>query len=824
MERTITFGQWVKQRRKSLGLTQAELSHLASCSTVMINKIEGDSRRPSLQIARLLARYLRIGPQEHAAFLQLARPDLAPDEQAGDSAISYTPSSNRHKRHRGNQLPTPMTPLIGRASEVAAICDLLRHSDVRLVTLTGTGGVGKTRLALQVATEIGEQFLDGCWFMSLATVEDADLVVATIARGFCIEVSRNRPLEEALHNYLADRKLLLVLDDFEHILPAARSIAHILAAAPGVKVLVTSRIVLHLSGENEFVVPPLRLPDIQDIQKGEDLASWPAIAFFLARARAVKTDFSLTPENAVLVAKICARLEGLPLAIELAASRIKYLSPTYLLARLEGSTPEDSSLNILTGGARDAPARHQTMRRTIDWSYNLLSAREQTLFRRLAVFADGCTLTAAATVCGDVDLENGETTAFHPVPAHLLHVFADRLSSLVDQSMLQQVEVADSEPRFRLLEALREYALEHLAMRPTEWAALRRRHARYFMAWAEEAEPKFEGPEQASWLECLEQEHANLLAALTWSCSSEDEVETGLRLIGAIWQFWLSRDYWNEGRMWMSRLLDRGASASKLARARALNGVGFLNWAWGDFQEAKTLLNESLSFFRELGDLHGTAWVLNHLGHVAMAQNELDTAYDWVQESLAIFREIGAEWNIAWDLLNLGNIVRRQGDALQASSYESESLALFRKVGDRRGTAWALNHLGAHALAQHDYEQAKMLLGESRELFQTVGDKWSTAWVLSDLSRVALAQNNFQQAQLLVEESLAIAHEISTLPDGAFGALSLGWATLELADAAVKSGNKEQAKAFFAESLKLFQKVGDQRGINEVRSRLDQSD
>ena len=754
-----TLGAWVRQRRKLLSLTQNDLGRLLACSKVMVNKIEGNERRPSIQMTRLLIRHLKIPPKQRAAFIELARPELSV-EQINELAAPYSHTAGGAAPRRASSLPMPPTPLIGRAQEVAAVCALLLDPDVRLVSLTGAGGMGKTRLAIQAAVELAEQFTDGCRFVPLSALQSPDALIATIARGLGIKEDRERTLDEAVLHWLAAKDILLVLDNFEQIILAAKKVAELLAWAPGLKLLITSRTVLHLSGEYEFVVPPLRFVAAQNSLSSADLVGSPAVALFVQKARAARADFVLTSENSVTVARICARLDGLPLAIELAASRSKFLTPADLLARLEGSAPDDGPLDVLSGGAQDLPARQQTMRHAVDWSYNLLSQDEQDLFRRLAVFLGGCSPQAAAAVCWD----SGTEVLLFPPPAHANQAIANKLASLVDQSMLQQAHAPDGEPRFVMLESLREYALERLSARGREWGVLRQRHARYFTALAESAEPHFEGAEQAAWLDRLEREHDNLQAALGWCCSSAQEAQVGLKLAGALWQFWLVRGYVNEGRMWFTRLLAVAMAQPDLTRARALNGAGFLHWAWGDYVQARARLDESLATYRTLGDVHGTAWVLNHLGHVALAQNELARALELVQESLGLFRSLGSEWNIAWDLLNLGDILRLQGEETRAIAHYAASLELFRKVGDPRGTAWCLDHLGRLAHGHHDPERAMTLLIESLGLFRSLGDRRSIAWVLSHLADVALAQEDAQQAQVFHNESQALFREIVSLP------------------------------------------------------------
>lgn len=802
MEDTITFGQWVKQRRNALGLTQAELGDLAFCSAVMIKKIEGNQRRPSVQVAKLLARYLKISPKDYVSFLSLARPDLTTEQIDEIIKTTYEPIHDHTDTKRINNLPVPMTPLIGRSHEVESICGLILDPRIRLVTLTGAGGMGKTRLSLQVASEINKQFVDGCWFISLAALEDPDLFISTLARGLGVKESRHQTFSETLVNYLIGRDMLIVLDNFEHILPAARQVVQMLALAPRLKILVTSRTVLHLASEHEFIVPPLRFVDPHTKPSAAEVADSPAVALFVQKARAVKIDFALTSENAPIVAKICARLDGLPLAIELAASRSKFLDPAALLARLEGTAPNDGPLAVLSGGAQDLPARQQTMRRAIEWSYNLLNKNEQDLFRSLSVFVGGCTLDAAYMVCGDT-IDN--TPLFISSPQSI--TISEKLASLAAQSMLMQIVTPGEAMRYTMLESLREYALERLSMQERERAVLRRRHAHYFVALAQLAEPKFEAVEQGIWLDRLEVEHDNFLAALGWSCTSEDSGEMALLLAGAIWQFWLVRGYVNEGRAWFVRILEQTKPRiAGLPRARALNGAGFLHWAWGDFEQANRFLRESIAIFDSLGDSHGKAWALNHLAHVALALNDLPLALSLVQESLTLFRTIDADWNIAWDLLNLGDIVRAQGDEPQAIVHFRESLELFRKVGDYRGTAWTLDHLGRLAYAHQDYNQTMELMTESLSLFRKVGDKRSMAWVLNHLGGVALAQHNFQQAGYYMEESVALFREMGSFSNTSAGAaMNLNYTPMSLNDTNWVLGETDRTKVQFKEVLKQSQ-------------------
>jgi len=692
--------------------------------------------------------------------------------------------------NRPNNLPSQLTTLIGRTREVAATAALLARDDVRLVTLTGPGGTGKTRLALHLAKERLSDYDDGAFCVALAPISDPGLVASSIAQTLGIKEIPGQPLSQSLREYLHERRLLLVLDNFEQVVAAAPLVAELLAACPRLKVLATSRMALHLTGEHEFPVPPLALPPRKPPPSFETLSQYAAVQLFIERAEAVKPDFVVTSENAPAVAEICARLDGLPLALELAAARIKLLSPQAMLSRLE------NRLNLLTGGARDLMARQQTLRSAIAWSYDLLGDGEKRLFERLSIFVGGCTLEAAAAVCGqDGDLEID---------------ILDGVTSLADKSLLRQAGGMENEPRFVMLETIREFGQERL-LAVGETAEVWRRHAQYYVTLAQAAEQELARDHQGAWLEQLETEHDNLRSAIAWLL--DNDPAEALHLVGAVWRFWDLRGHVSEGRRWLEAAIARTAAHSNTAanfaswRVKALNGVGRLAFLQGDFATASTALQESLALGRELddqraiapallylgimasyrvdyaraqslleeslaiqrasGETEGVALALLYLGIVADWQCNFERAVSLLQESLAISRKLGTEGGIALALWYLGETSYVRGEMDQAVPLLEESLAIARATGHRSAILYALYSLGKVARERRDYESAHAMLREATEISQALGQKWGAAYVLEAYGHLAAAQGCSERAATLLGAAAALR--------AAIGASLPGW-------------------------------------------------
>jgi predicted ATPase len=666
--------------------------------------------------------------------------DLARDLMAMRERLTEVPVARPDIRP--SNLPTQRTAFVGRDREVDAVKELLLRQDVHLVTLTGPGGIGKTRLALQVVDALANDFTGGAYYIPLAPVSDPKLIVPLIAQTMGLHETVGQAPLESLKTHLQHslrHPAILLLDNFEHLIGEAPLVAELLASNPRLKLLVTSRAPLHVYGEQEYPVPALALPDLKAVPEVEVLSEFPAVILFVQRARAIKPDFELNQENAAAVATVCARLDGLPLAIELAAARIKLLSPSAMQARIE------SRLQLLTGGARDLPARQQTLRGAIDWSYDLLSPGEQRLFRRLSVFVSGCTLEAVEAVCNtrsDLELD-----------------VLEGMASLVDKSLLQRVEGREGESRFVMLDTIREYGLERLGTSGEE-ASTRRAHAAYYLVLAEEGAMTGATTIQSDWLDLFDAEHDNLGIALDWLTQTGNG-EWGLRLGSALLRFWESREHFAEGRDRLAKVLKlEGAAAPTRPRARALFAAGVLAGAQADYESACALIGESLGIAGELNDEWGVGICLNALAVITRDRGNIADSRKFFEQSLAVWRKLGDRAAAARVLSNLANVIKLQGDYGLARSLYEECLSIFKELGDRAGMAWSLNHQGDMARGQGDPAGARALYEQCLTTFRELGDRWGVAGSLIDLGNLTRDQKEYALAQSLYRESMLIFQEL----------------------------------------------------------------
>lgn len=634
-------------------------------------------------------------------------------------------------------LPVPLTPLIGREGHLARTAQLLAEHHARLITLTGPGGVGKTHLALALAVTLLALFPGGIWFLDLISITEPPGLLPALARALDFPVRAPRRLLATLQEQLQDRRLLVVLDNFEHLVDAGPVLTSLLVACPGLSVLVTSRVPLDVRGEQVIPVPPLGLPDPAAHADPASLADVPAVALFLARARSVAPDFALTSDNAGAVATLCRRLDGLPLAIELAAAHSDIQSPQSLLTRL-------ARTQDLGAPPRDLPARQRSLTATLDWSYQLLTAAEQTLFRRLAVFTGTASLEAVGAVAGELPND------------------ADPLATsttLIRHNLALLSGTAGNEPRVRLLETVRAYAWERLAADSVDLAATQRRHATYYLTLAEAASPRLLGPDAPACLAQLAQAYDHLRAALGWAFAHNASL--ALRLTGALWRFWFLRGDFSEGRRALETALDRSTMGDP-ARVPALAGAGVLAYQQGDYEAAVALLEEVMPLARKQDRAADLTLALNVLGLALQRRGEYARASVLHEEALALARKRGDRWSAFFGLNNLALLARRLGDDERAARDGAASLALARELGSPWSIHLVLDNLGLVALRQGDPHRAEALFAESLELSRQLGDQQGRGFSLNNLALVAHARGDNATAARLAGESLALASEIES--------------------------------------------------------------
>ena len=739
----MPFGRWLRKQRRSLDLTQEELALRLGYALITVRKIESGDRKPSKQIASRIADFFSIPQKELALFIGYARselPSIHPDDKKDFKLqdLSPDPWLVPGIRTTNHNLPAQLTSFIGREAEIKKIKQLLNTS--RLITLTGSGGCGKTRLAVEAVSGLLEVFPDGIWFVDLASISDSLQIPHAIAAVLGIQDQVRRPMLAVLEDDLAKKQVLLILDNCEHVIDeCARCVHNLLRAAPLIKILATSRESLQVSGERVFLVPSLQVPDPDQPLTLENLAVFEAVHLFIDRTASVLPDFSLSEDNAQSIAEICAHLDGIPLAIELASARMKYL-PTDQIERML-----DDRFQLLTGGIRGTQPRHQTLRAAIDWSYELLSETEQVFFNRLSVFTGGWSLEAATAVCTIPGSQEIETL--------------DQLARLVDKSMVLYGQGTNW--RYSMLDTIRQYAMERLDERG-ETTIIRQKHAEYFLSLAVETSPYLKNTKrgESEALKQMRREHSNMLTALTWF-DEQGAGEQGLALAGTLWGFWEFRGHLAVGRKWLERMLNLAdSSVGGLAWANALLAAGECAFIHGNYLLAESRYKECLNEYRKLGHQSSIAWALVHLAWMASDRGDFTRAKSYAEESLAIFRETNDQTGTAWALARVGLVEYIQGNFRTALPYFRESIAIFREIGDKLGAAWSLYNIASVLVGCGDLDAASELVEESVWLCKELGDRRGLGYALSVYGLIAIWKNDLTVAASKCYQSLSIFHEI----------------------------------------------------------------